>query len=226
MTDLHFPCPSCGEQLTFKQSFAGRDAECPYCYATISVPEDESQVTSEVPTDTSYFAPTQMGGSLSFVCFFLCILGPFFSFVFALVSTLSAVLPHTSSNPHLQERMVETLLHAIQAVVFLLWGVQSFRAGYRLWRMQPLAVHKARRFLHLAVVYAIVEDILFVRILNAGAHSQSSLGFTIFSFFFGLAWFVTPVLLLLLYLHSSQRVRATFPDEFPPERASQQVSAP
>ncbi len=214
-THLHFPCPSCGEQLTFPENSAGSKTECPHCYAMITIPIPQSHAASEIAEDSPFDGPHQTGGFLSFVCFFFCILTPFFCLLFAFMSSLAVFLPNPWGGSVTGGHVGDAVLHAIQAVVFLLWGVHSFRVGYRLWRMQPLAVHKARRLLYLSAVYGIVELVIFVLIIGAPAELRVSPGETVFFFVFGLAWLLTPLMLLLLYFHNSKRVRTTFSDEFP-----------
>jgi uncharacterized membrane protein YhdT len=203
---LHFHCPSCGVQLTFPEGGTSGKAECPHCYAVISIPEPKSQASSEIVEDSPFDGPRQTGGFLSFVCFLFNVFVPFCCFLGIFMAGIAALF---GAYP---------MLHAIQLLIFMACAGHSVYAGNHLWRMKPRAVHIVRRFLLASVVYGVTELALFIWFLFQTPREGTTPGFIVFCVVFALAWILTPLLLLLLYFHSSRRVRVTFADEFPPER--------
>lgn len=203
---VHFPCPSCGEKLSFPDGSTSGKAECPHCYAMITIPTPQSQVVSEIVEDSPFDGPRQIGGFLSFVCFLFNLFVPFLCVLFAFMAGMAVFF-----GPY-------PVLHVIQLLVFIACAGHSVYAGNHLWRMRPRAVHIVRGFLLASVAYGVVELAFYMWLLFRIPRPETTFGFIVFSAVFALAWILTPLLLLLLYFHNSRRVRVTFADEFPSKR--------
>lgn len=143
-----------------------------------------------------------VGGWLLFFCVGLTILSPLRG-AFALIQGYNQSNPYFDRFPGLR-----TLTMIDMPVSIALMGF-SIYAGVGLWSIRPGAVRTAKRFLIVTLVYLVVSSFFLPFIVELPERATSAmLPEIVKGFFQGLVF----VVIWLMYLNKSRRVKATYPD--------------